>query len=46
LLHGAADVFNKGNKSSRKFGNKIDDLHRKMGELKVDNDFLSRKLGF
>jgi len=25
---------------------KIDELHRQIGQLKVENDFLSRKLGF
>jgi len=29
-----------------KVDDKIDELHRQIGQLKVENDFLSRKLGF
>jgi transposase len=44
LLDGAADVFDKGH-SSRKHGeSQIDDLYRQIGRLKVENDFLSKKL--
>ena len=46
LLDGATDVFDKGNKSRKQVDAKIDELHRQIGELKVENDFLSRKLGF
>jgi len=46
LLDGAADVFDKGHKSSKQVDNKIDELHRQIGQLKVENDFLSRKLGY
>ena len=46
LLDSAADVFDKGNKSRKQVDAKIDELHRQIGELKVENDFLSRKLGF
>jgi len=46
LLEGAADVFDKGHKSRKHVDTKIDELHRQIGELKVENDFLSRKLGF
>jgi transposase-like protein len=46
LLDGSADVFDKGNKSRKQVDAKIDELHRQIGELKVENDFLSRKLGF
>ena len=46
-LHGAAtDVFDKGHKSRKQVDNKIDELHRQIGELKVENDFLARKLGY
>jgi hypothetical protein len=31
---------------AKKVGNKIDELHRQIGQLKVENDFLSRKLRF
>ena len=46
LLDGATDVFDKGHKSRKQVDNKIDELHRQIGELKVENDFLSRKLGY
>ena len=46
LLEGAADVFDKGHKSRKQVDTKIDELHRQIGQLKVENDFLSRKLGF
>jgi hypothetical protein len=45
LLDGAPDVFDKGHKSRKNTDKKIDELHRQIGELKVENDFLSRKLG-
>ena len=46
LLEGAAGVFDKGHKSRKQVDTKIDELHRQIGQLKVENDFLSRKLGF
>ena len=46
LLQGAADIFDKGDKSRKQVDNKIDELYRQIGQLKVENDFLSRKLGF
>lgn len=46
LLDGATDIFDKGHKSRKQVDNKIDELHRQIGELKVENDFLSRKLGY
>jgi len=46
LLDGATDIFDKGHKSLKQVDNKIDELHRQIGELKVENDFLSRKLGY
>ena len=46
LLDGASDVFDKGRKSRKKSEAQIDELHRQIGKLKVENDFLSRKLGF
>jgi transposase len=41
LLDGAAELFDK-NQSSRK---QLDELYRQIGQLKVENDFLARKLG-
>ncbi len=46
LLEGAADIFDKGHSSPKQVEAKIDELHRQIGELKVENDFLSRKLNF
>jgi transposase len=46
LLEGAAEIFDKGHKSRKQVDNKIDELYRQIGQLKVENDFLSRKLGF
>jgi transposase-like protein len=46
LLDGAGDIFDKHQKSNQQTDAKIDELHRQIGRLKVENDFLSRKLGF
>jgi transposase-like protein len=46
LLQGAAEIFDKGHQSRKQVDNKIDELYRQIGQLKVENDFLSRKLGF
>ncbi len=46
LVNHAAETFDKGHKSRKKVDDKIDELHRQIGQLKVENDFLSRKLGF
>ena len=46
LLEGADDIFDKNQKSRKKTDAKIDELHRQIGQLKVENDFLSRKLGY
>ena len=46
LLEGASDVFERGRKGSapEMDGEKVRELHAKIGELTVANDFLSRKL--
>jgi transposase len=46
LIESAGDIFDKNQKSRKKNDAKIDELHRQIGQLKVENDFLSRKLGF
>ena len=46
LVDNAAETFDKGHKSRQKVDDKIDELRRQIGQLKVENDFLSRKLGF
>jgi transposase len=44
LLEGAAEVFSKGHNSRKQSEAQIDDLYRQIGQLKVENDFLSKKL--
>jgi transposase-like protein len=46
LLEGAADIFDKAPNFRKQTDEKIDELHRQIGKLKVENDFLSRKLDF
>ena len=46
LIEGAGNIFDKDQKSRKKNDAKVDELHRQIGQLKVENDFLSRKLGF
>jgi len=45
LLESAADLFERGQKSKKRASAQIDELHRQIGQLKVENDFLARKLG-
>lgn len=45
LVDSASDIFDKGQKARRNTDQQIDELHRHIGQLKVENDFLSRKLG-
>jgi transposase-like protein len=44
LLEGAADLFDKGHKSRKDAEAQTAELFRQIGQLKVENDFLSRKL--
>lgn len=46
LLESASDIFEKGKKSQKEPEVKVDDLYREIGKLKVERDFLSRKLNF
>ena len=46
LADSAADIFEKGQKSRKQSGAQIDDLNRQIGQLKVENDFLSKKRSF
>ena len=46
LLDGAGDIFDKGHKARKQADAQTDELHRQIGKLKVENDFLSRKLGY
>jgi transposase len=47
LLDGAASVFEGGGAGSEDTASaaQVDLLYRQIGQLKVENDFLSRKLG-
>jgi transposase len=47
LLDGAAGVFEGGGAASEDTAGaaQVDLLYRQIGQLKVENDFLSRKLG-
>ena len=45
LLDGAAGVFESGAASEDNASAQVDLLYRQIGQLKVENDFLSRKLG-
>jgi len=44
LLENAANIFDKGQKSRKQKEAQVEDLFRQIGELKVENDFLSKKL--
>jgi len=46
LLDGAADTFVKHQKAKKQGDAQVEELHRQIGKLKVENDFLSRRLGF
>lgn len=44
MLDGAADIFGKNHKTQKQAEAKTDELYRQIGQLKVENDFLARKL--
>lgn len=44
LLSGAPDVFGKGAKRAEDDEETIQSLHAKLGQLKMENDFLERRL--
>ena len=45
MLDGVADIFDTNHHSRKQIQAKNDELYRQIGKLKVENDFLSRKLG-
>ena len=45
LMDGATDIFDKGHKTHKQVESQIDELYRHIGQLKVERDFLARKLG-
>jgi transposase-like protein len=44
LLEGAADIFDKNQKTKKQAEEHVDELYRQIGRLQVERDFLSRKL--
>ena len=46
LIESAGNLFDKRQKLRKQTDTKIDELHRQIGRLKVENDFLSKKLGY
>jgi transposase-like protein len=44
LLDGAADIFGKNQKTAKQTEVNEDNLYKEIGRLKVENDFLSKKL--
>lgn len=44
LLESASEVFDKGEKSRKQHEAQVDDLYKQIGQLKVENDFLSKRL--
>jgi transposase-like protein len=44
LLEGAADIFDRGQKSRKQTESQVDELYRQIGQLKVERDFLARGL--
>lgn len=45
LIDGAAEMFDKDQKGKKQHDATIDELYRQIGQLKVENDFLSKGLG-
>jgi len=44
LIEQAAELFPRSNNASKENGQTTDDLHRVIGQLTVERDFLARKL--
>jgi len=44
MLDGAADIFDKNHRSRKQGDAQTAELYRQIGQLKVENDFLARKL--
>jgi transposase len=45
LIEGAAELFDKGQKTKKQHDATVDELFRQIGQLKVENDFLAKGLG-
>ena len=44
LIEQAAELFSRSNNANKENGQTTDDLHRVIGQLTVERDFLARKL--
>jgi transposase len=44
LVEGASQLFGKGHKKHHEAEAEVDELYRQIGRLKVERDFLSKKL--
>lgn len=44
LLESAAEIFDKGQKTRKQHDSTVDELYRQIGQLKVENNFLSKGL--
>ena len=44
LQTGSCDIFGKGKKAKKETELQVDNLYREIGKLKVERDFLSKKL--
>jgi len=44
MIEGVADIFDKNQKHKKQAQAETNELYRQIGKLKVENDFLSRKL--
>ena len=42
LIESAAELFDKGQKTKKQHDATVDELYRQIGQLKVENDFLSK----
>jgi transposase len=44
LLAGAGDIFDKNQKAKKQSDKQVDELYKKIGQLQVERDFLSKRL--
>ena len=44
LLDGAPDIFDKNQKAQKQTEKQVNELYKKIGQLQVEHDFLSKKL--
>ena len=46
LMENASELFGKGAKRDKDIQAQIEELYRQIGQLKVERDFLAKKVGF